>query len=66
MHGAKNASRPFQLQNALQQAQNARELAQAAEKEGQTATAKVLFTSAKINPGKAVEIAKAKQDALTG
>jgi hypothetical protein len=48
-----------------QQAQKAWDHAQAAEKEGQTATAKVLFTSAKIYFGKAAVIALSKQEALT-
>ena len=39
--------------------------AQTAEKEGQTSTAKVLYTSAKIYFGKAADIARSKQDALT-
>jgi hypothetical protein len=49
----------------FQKAQKAWDRAQAAEKEGKTATAKVLFASAKIFFGKAADIAKAKQDALT-
>jgi hypothetical protein len=39
--------------------------AQAAAREGKTATAKVLFESAKIYFGKSAEIAKAKRDALS-
>jgi hypothetical protein len=49
----------------FQQAQKTWDHAQAAEKEGKTATAKVLFVSAKIYFGKAADIAKSKQDALS-
>jgi len=49
----------------FQQAQQAWDHAQAAETEGKTATAKVLFTSAKIFFGKAADIAKARKDALS-
>jgi len=49
----------------FQQAQKAWDHAQAAEKEGKTATAKVLFVSAKIYFGKAGDIAIAKRDALS-
>ncbi len=49
----------------FEQAQKAWDHAQDAEKEGQTATAKVLFTSAKIYFGKASDIAQSKQNALT-
>jgi hypothetical protein len=48
----------------FQQAQKTWDHAQAAEKEGKTATAKVLFASAKIYFGKAADIAKSKRDAL--
>jgi hypothetical protein len=49
----------------FQQAQKAWDHALAAEKEGKTATAKVLFESAKIYSGKAADIATSKQDALS-
>jgi hypothetical protein len=49
----------------FQQAQKAWDHAQAAEKEGKTATAKVLFTSARIFFDKAADIAKSRQDALS-
>jgi hypothetical protein len=49
----------------FQKAQDAWDHAQTAEKEGRTGNAKVLFTSAKIFFGKASDIAKSKQDALT-
>jgi hypothetical protein len=49
----------------FQQARKSWDKAQAAEKEGNTGAAKVLFTSAKINYGKAAAIAKSKQDALS-
>lgn len=49
----------------FQQAQKAWDHGQAAQKEGNTATAKVLFNSAQIFSGKAADIAKAKQDALS-
>ncbi len=49
----------------FQQAQKAWDRAQAAEKEGKTATAKVLFTSAKIFFHKTADIAKARQDDLS-
>jgi hypothetical protein len=52
---------PMDFQKALK----AWDHAQAAEKEGQTDTAKVLFASAKIYFGKAADIAKAKEDALS-
>jgi hypothetical protein len=49
----------------FQQAQKAWDHAHAAEKEGKTATAKVLFTSAKIFFDKATDIARSRQDALS-
>jgi hypothetical protein len=49
----------------FQQAQRSWDKAQAADKEGNTGAAKVLFTSAKINFGKAADIAKSRQDALS-
>lgn len=49
----------------FQKAQTAWDHAQAAEKEGKTDGAKVLFTSAKIFFGKAADIAKAKEEALS-
>ena len=49
----------------FEKAQTAWDHAQAAEKDGKTGGAKVLFTSAKIFFGKAADIAKAKQDALS-
>ncbi len=49
----------------FEQARKAWDHAQTAEKEGQTSTAKVLYTSAKIYFGKAADIARSKQDALT-
>ena len=49
----------------FQQAQQAWDRAQAAEKEGKTATAKVLFTSAKIFFDKSADISKSRKDALT-
>lgn len=49
----------------FQQAQKAWDHAQAAEKGGNTATAKVLFTSAKIYFGKAADIAISKREALS-
>ena len=49
----------------FEQAQKTWDHAQAAEKEGKTDAAKVLFASAKINFGKATDIAKAKNDALS-
>jgi hypothetical protein len=51
--------------SAFQQAQKAWERAQAAEKEGNTGTAKTLFSSAKIFFGKAADIAKARHDSLS-
>jgi hypothetical protein len=50
---------------AFQQAQKAWDHAQAVEKEGNTDTAKVLFSAAKISFGKAADIAKARQDSLS-
>ena len=49
----------------FEQARKAWDHAQTADKEGQTSTAKVLYTSAKIYFGKARDIAQSKQDALT-
>jgi hypothetical protein len=49
----------------FQQAQKSWDHAQAAERDGKTDAAKVLFTNAKINFGKAADIAKAKKDALS-
>ena len=49
----------------FQQAQKAWDHGQAAQKEGNTATAKVLFNSAQIFSSKAADIAKAKQGALS-
>jgi hypothetical protein len=49
----------------FQQAQKSWDKAEAADKEGNTGAAKVLFTSAKINFGKAADIAKSRQDALS-
>ena len=49
----------------FQQAQKAWDHAHAAEKEGKTSTARMLFASAKIFFGKAADIAKSKQDALS-
>ena len=49
----------------FEQAEKSWDKAQAAEKEGNTGAAKVLFTSAKINFGKAADIAKSRQDALS-
>ncbi len=49
----------------FQKAKTAWDHAQAAEGEGRTGNAKVLFTSAKIFFGKAADIARSKQDALS-
>jgi hypothetical protein len=49
----------------FQQAQKAWDHAQSAEKEGNTATAKVLYSSAKIYSGKAADIASARQSSLS-
>jgi hypothetical protein len=48
----------------FQQARKTWDHAQAAARDGKTATAKVLFVSAKIYFGKASDIAKSKRDAL--
>jgi hypothetical protein len=49
----------------FRQAQKAWDRGEAAEKEGNSSTAKVLYTSAKIFFGKAADIAKAKKEALS-
>jgi hypothetical protein len=49
----------------FQQAQKAWDRGQAAEKEGNSSTAKVLYTSARIFSGKAADIGKAKKEALS-
>jgi len=59
LHAADLASTEFQ------QAQKAWDHGQSAEKEGKTATAKVLFSSAKIYFGKASDIAVSKHDSLS-
>jgi hypothetical protein len=65
MNHAKNVHADDLAATDFQQAQKAWDHAQAAEKEGKTAAAKVLFTSAKIFFDKAADIAKARQDALS-
>lgn len=65
MDEAKNLHTDSLAPTDFQKAQKAWDHAQAAQKEGNTATAKVLFVSAKIYFGKAADIAKSKRDALS-
>ena len=65
MDDAKNFHADDLAPTDFQQAQKAWDHALAAVREGKTATAKVLFVSAKIYFGKAADIAKAKRDALS-